>query len=91
MLKRLNNHAPLGFLLGAMWILIPDVTVGYVQTEPVQQAQSVQLQQKMALLNQFKQDCESSRTCIVGKISRKLDTGQRSAMAALLAAMTVSR
>ena len=93
MMNKINRSIPIWFYAGVFCFLIPEISIGTVadvaQSQPLVVSQ--QLMQKIELLEQHKQTCQSGAACLTGKIAEKEVNVSRTGMVMLLAGLTVRR
>ncbi len=90
MIEKMNKSVPAWTLMFAFWMLLPQSTVGLVNTGS-QQEMSEQLRHKLEVMTKYRSQCENNSLCHVSKMSRFMGERKKDGIVALLAGFAVSR
>ena len=78
-------------LMFAFWMMIPQSTIGLVNSEPQVTEMSEQLRHKLEMMSKYRDNCQTDSLCKVSKIDRIMDERKKDGVLALLAGFAVSR
>ena len=78
-------------LVFAFWMIIPQSTIGLVNSQPEPVVMSDQLKHKLEVMAKYRNKCQTESLCEVTKINRIMDERKKDGVLALLAGFAVSR
>ena len=78
-------------LMFAFWMLIPQSTIGLVNSQPQEVVMSEQLLQKLEVMEKYRDICQDDSLCKVSKMNRIMDERKKHGVLAMLAGFAVSR